>query len=122
MGLLDAAESWLTDTLHDSQTRNVRYSRAGYSAFLPVIPADHPIYVDQPQAPQARIEYGERWYQIRLSDFADAGFTEPRVGDRITETLAGVQRVFEVAKSDTEAAWKWLDELRTAIQVRTKAV
>lgn len=122
MGLLDTAETWLTTTLHATQSRSVRYVRGGYSKTILAIPADVPVYVQEPQPVQARVEYGERWYQIQRTDFTAAGFDEPKVGDRITETLAGVARTFEVSKGDSEPAWKWLDELRTAFQVRTKAV
>lgn len=120
--MLDSAEDWLSDFLHDNEARSVTWTQDGISRSLLAIPADTPVGVEQTQAPQTRVDFKERWYQVRLSDFTAAGWTEPKIGARVTETLAGTSRTFEVMTVPNEPAWKWIDEARTAFQVRTKPV
>ena len=62
-----------------------------------------------------------REYVIVYADLVAGGFGEPAEGDRITETLNGVAKVFEISRHRTEPAWRWADEpTRTRVVVHTR--
>lgn len=68
-----------------------------------------------------RIEFGDRDYLIESSEMT--AFGDPAIGDRITETLAGSQRVWEVMTPGTgEPAWRWSDPQHTRYRVHTTQV
>jgi len=68
----------------------------------------------------ARIEFGDRDYLIAVADLT---FGEPRTGDRITETVGGVDYTFEVMTPDTgEPSWRFSDQGRTVYRLHTKQV
>ncbi len=68
----------------------------------------------------ARVEWGDRDYLIPVADLA---MGSPQMGDRVTETIGGVDVVFEVQTPDTgEPAERFSDQGRTVYRVHTKQV
>lgn len=70
----------------------------------------------------ARIEWGDRDYFIAAAAIAALG--EPAEGDKVTETINGVECVFKVLLPNTgEPAWRWSDgETRTTYRLHVKQV
>lgn len=68
----------------------------------------------------ARVQWGDRDYLIRVSELS---LGEPQEGDRIAETIEGVDCVFEVRTPDTgEPAWRFADPGRTMYRLHVKRV
>ncbi len=68
----------------------------------------------------ARIEFGDRDYLIPVANLT---FGEPKIGDRIAETILGVIHTFEIMTPDTgEPAQRYSDQGRTVYRVHTKEV
>lgn len=67
-----------------------------------------------------RLEFGERDYLIGVDDLT---FGEPRIGDRVTETINGRAVVFEVATpTNGEPQARYVDQTRTMWRVHVKEV
>ena len=67
-----------------------------------------------------RIEFGDRDYLIQAVDLT---IGEPAIGDRISETIDGVTRVFECMTPGTgEPAWRWSDPAHTVYRIHCKRV
>lgn len=67
-----------------------------------------------------RVEYGDRDYLIEAADLT---IGEPAIGDRITQIIDGVSRVFEVMTPGTgEPAWRWSDPANTTYRIHCKRV
>lgn len=65
-----------------------------------------------------RVEFGDRDYLIEAADLT--AFGDPQLGDRITETLNGVSRTWEVKTPGTgDPAWRWSDPGHTRYRVHT---
>lgn len=97
----------------------VTYTRSGTSATLTVTPFTESPDVNAQPAPSGTSAVRERFYFIVFDDMVTAGFDLPADGDRITETVNGVDQVFEVGRSRTVPAWRWADDSRTRLRVRT---
>jgi hypothetical protein len=67
------------------------------------------------------VEWGERDYLFPLSAISTS-FTEPRRGDRITETINGVSMTFEIQGPQGEVAWRYSDSERKLVRVHCKRV
>lgn len=66
------------------------------------------------------MSFGERDYLIRASLLT---LGEPAEGDRITETLAGESKMFEVIEpGQGEPSWRWHDRAETTYRIHTKRV
>jgi len=58
-----------------------------------------------------------------LSLPGDAGRTEPRRGDKIIVTIAGVEHVYEVLRpADGEPEWRWMDAAQTVRRIHTRLI
>lgn len=67
------------------------------------------------------IEFGDRDYLIPVSELQQNGTPfEPARGDRVTETIDGVELVFEVVSQTEEPAWRYSDATRAVYRVHTK--
>ena len=64
-----------------------------------------------------------RDYLIDAADYAFGGQTsEPKRGDRITETQDGVTHTYEVMGESGSVAWRWSDSFRTKYRIHTKRI
>ena len=123
MGLLAEGMDWLSETLAACEGVAVTYAPlGGAAADLVAVPADVPVGVLVEQVRAARAVYRERFYQVAAADWAAAfgASAQTKAGDRVTETIAGTARTFEVTDRDGEPCWRWLDPERTALQVHCK--
>lgn len=117
--LFDRLKSWLPAMAAQVAGVTVTYTRGVTSVSLPALEGRTVFASQQEGAP--RVEFGDRDYLIELADLTTFG--DPQVGDRITETLAGVARVFEVRTPGTgEPAWRWSDPGHTRYRVHTTRV
>lgn len=68
----------------------------------------------------ARVEWGDRDYLIRVEELT---LGEPQEGDRLLETINGVECVFRVAPPNTgEPAWRWSDATRAMYRLHVRQV
>jgi hypothetical protein len=117
--LFDKLKTWLPGQAAQVAGVTVTYTRGGTTRTLSALEGRTVFASQQEGAP--RIEFGDRDYLIELADLT--AFGDPQIGDRITETLAGVQRVFEVRTPGTgEPAWRWSDPGHTRYRVHTTRV
>lgn len=67
-----------------------------------------------------RIEISARDYLIAVADLTGG---PPAIGDRVTETINGAAKTFEVMTPETgEPAWRYANELRQHYRIHCKAV
>jgi hypothetical protein len=72
-----------------------------------------------------RVEISARDYLVAVEDLVDASGTEvpPAVGDRITETINGAAKTFELQTPENgEPAFRWCNENRAMYRLHMKAV
>ena len=67
--------------------------------------------------------WGERDYLIPVADLTAGGVTQPQKGDRITEVVGGVSKVFEVVPPEAgEPAWRFADQSQTMYRLHVQRV
>lgn len=121
MGLLARGTAFLNRSLAAAGGVAVSYARkGGPTATLTAVPGD-PRAESEQTTPPARLSWTERDYLIEVADWIAAGLTGvPAEGDRITETINGAARVYEVMRRDTEPAWRYSDAAQSVFRVHTK--
>lgn len=68
-------------------------------------------------------EIHSRDYLVKTSELiVDGSAVEPRVGDRITETIGSVDMIFEVFPVDGQRCFRYRDASRGTIRIHTKRV
>jgi len=88
----------------------------GRTAFAQAAPAGT-------SGPAPAIIWGDRDYLVLAADLVLGGSAvEPQRGDRITETIAGTARTFEVLAPPGEPAWRYSDAGRTTYRIHAKEV
>lgn len=122
MNLHQRGQSFLNRTTRSTAGTgvDVLYARGDATVSLVATPTrEQP---DETLAPteHTRSDDRQRDYIVVLADLISAGFGVPAEGDRITETLAGEQVVFEVGPREREPAWRWADAERTRVRVHTR--
>lgn len=72
----------------------------------------------------AAIEFGERDYLIPVASYVltELGAVEPMVGDRLTETVNGTSKTFEILPITGEPAWRYTDGSLTRYRIHVKRV
>lgn len=71
----------------------------------------------------ASVVFGERDYMIPVADLAQSGTAfHPARGDRITETVGGKSKTFEVIAPQGEDVWRYDGPDETLFRVHTKRV
>lgn len=119
MGLLDRGNRFLTKSLAKAGGVTIVYTRPGtaFTATITDAVVGQPVAnVTQPGEASSRVETQERDYLIPS---ASLPFGPPVKGDRITESGVGI---FEAAKRQGEAEWRWSDAERTVYRVHVKQV
>lgn len=123
MGLLNNLGEWLGGMLQAGAGVSVSYARAaGGSALAPTVWVGRSALGTDTTAPRY-MQWGERDYLVLASDLTVSGAAvEPRIGDRLTETINGVSHVFEVCSDGAGEHWRWSDPGRTMYRLHTKRV
>jgi hypothetical protein len=71
----------------------------------------------------ARVEWSDCDFLLRAADFNfGAGSVVPQEGDRITRTIGGVTKVYDVRPPEGEPAWRYSDTAETILRIHTKQV
>ena len=119
MKLFAKADAWLPTATLAAAGVTLTVTRNG------VATADVPAVVGQTafvnKADGAtRVTVGDRDYIVRLADFP---YPEPALGDRFTETVGGVEAVYEVMTPDTgEPAWRLSEATGVSWRIHAKQV
>ena len=116
--LFQKARGWLHTTALRAAGVTVTYARGASSLTVSAIVGRTVFSSNALDGP--RIEFGDRDYLIQATDLT---IGEPAIGDRITEIIDGVTRVFEVLTPGTgEPAWRWSDPAHTVYRIHCKRV
>ena len=99
---------------------SVTYTRGATSAALTATATREAQDTVSVPTPGSRIDDKERDYLIVYADLVSAGFGDPAIGDRITETINGSSVTWELHKQPTGPAWVWEDAQRTRVRVHTR--
>lgn len=117
--LFAGLKSWLPAMARQVAGVSVTYTRGGTRAAITPLEG-RTVFASQLDG-GPRIEFGDRDYLIEADDLT--AFGEPALGDRIVETLADAERVWEVTTPGTgEPAWRWSDPGHTRYRVHTTQV
>ena len=118
--LFEKATTWLKSKLAIGAGITVTYTRSSTSLSITAV-VGRTVFNSGIDGPGLRIEYGERDYLITASALASLG--EPQLGDRITETVGGATRVFEVMQpSSGDPPWRWSDPAMIVYRIHVKQV
>lgn len=125
MGLLNDSGPWLNGMMQAAKANpavTLIYARGAETVDLTGLAwVGRMNTVRQVGVAGAAIVYGDRDYIIPIETLVIGGQrVEPKRGDRIRETVAGVTRVFELVSQAGEPEWRWSDDERTAYRVHTK--
>lgn len=123
MTMLDRGQAALVRRRKQSAWRPVTYTRVGR------LPATLAMWIGNsgatrsPKGGATAVCWGDRDYICVTADFA-AVFVEPLVGDRITESIAGAAKTFELMPTDNgEPPWRFGDlQFRTTLRFHVKEV
>ncbi len=109
--------AWLADQLKASAGTAVEYRRGTASATATAV-VGRSVFESQDQSGVSET-WEARDYIFRTADFPHS---EPKRGDRIVETLAGVSVVFEVVSPRGVPLFHHGDPFHSTIRVHTKRV
>ena len=113
--MIDNAVTFLAAQRHAHMTHAVLYCQGPAAVALNATVAQTLFAVDR----EIGVETIEsRDYLIRSSDLA----SHPQAGDRIRETVNGVEQVFEVSAPGDQDAWRWSGPGNLAYRVHTKRI
>ena len=116
MGLLSRGQAMLNRQVKVAGGVEITYTRQGRSIPLTAIIGRTAFASNLDGG--ARVQWGDRDYLIEVADLT---FGEPKLGDRITETIDDVEVVFEVMTPSTgEPAWRYSDQTRTLWRLHVK--
>lgn len=112
MGLLNDAGGWLATQLQASAGVSVSYARvAGGDAISLTAWIGRSGAQMTTEGNIRRTQWGERDYLIAADELTVSGSrVQPRIGDRLTETIQGASCVFEITQpASGEPGWRWAD-------------
>ena len=113
------ATTWLNQQIQAAAKVTVTYTRGAESITITTAVVGRTVFASNVEG-GARIEFGDRDYLIPVDDLT---FGEPAIGDRITETVDGTAKIFEVLTPDTgEPAWRYSDPQHTVWRLHVKQV
>lgn len=116
--LFELAQDWLPDMVQLAAAASVTYARGVTTATVTAV-VGRTVFASNVEG-GARVEFGDRDYLITVADLvaANAAWTEPAIGDRITDADG---KIFEVVTPDTgEPAWRYSDPQHTVWRIHTK--
>jgi hypothetical protein len=119
--MLRDGAAWLADQRRAFMSRTVTYQRGQDEVDLPATIGQTVFNLTDEYG--ATIRHVTRDFLIAAEDLViDGAFVEPRRGDRIRETTAGVTFVHEVIGMGGESAWRYSDRDRTTFRIHTKQI
>ncbi len=122
--LRSRAQAFLNRTLSVSDGVSVAYSREGLSVTLTAWIGRTVFRQDMANGTGGQVVFGDRDYLFPVASLVlDGVAVEPRQGDRITQTVGGLARTFEVLTPETgDPAARYSDPQKTVWRVHTKEV
>lgn len=118
MNLLGDGDSWLTARRHESMSKAVTYSRGAQQVTVNAT-VGRSIEEELNQESGQVVETETRDFLFRAEDLVLGGATvTPLPGDKITEGAY----VYRVYAAGTDPPFRYADQERTTIRVRTKQV
>jgi hypothetical protein len=123
MGLLQAGQAYLAGAVGKAAGVGISYARG--ATVVTITAESGAAWVGRTaftsvQQGAIRVEWGDRDYLILASALAAIG--EPAEGDRITETVNGTAKVFEVMSPGGEPPWRYSDPQRSVFRLHVKQV
>lgn len=118
--MLQSGTTWLEGQRDAHLSHDVTYSRGADEVTLSATVGRS----DFETHTEFGIETAEaRDYLVLAADLVLAGSAvEPVRGDQITETIGGVEHVFEVRAPGGAPPWRWSDQNRLTMRIHTKYV
>ena len=119
LDMLSDAADWLRDQRKDKMARTVIYAQGEVSGTVRATVGQTTFRIGQAAGPDILIRM--RDYIIEAAELAALDISEPAMGDQITETVAGVARVFEVlGPGNGEPEWRWHERYGNSYRIHTK--
>ena len=118
-GFLADGIDYLNDVLDDQIGVDIVYSRANESATL-TAGIGQTVFERDGEFGVLKIE--SRDYLITSERLTDAGFGEPKRGDRITETQGDDSVTYEVLDQPGIQAFSYSDQSRKRMRIHTKRI
>jgi len=122
--LMARAQSLLNSRVEEAAGASVTYSRGRTGQSVALTAAVGRTVFASNGADGPRVDFGERDYLILAADLVLGGAAaEPEEGDRVSETIGGVEHTFKIMPTATgEPAWRWSDPGRTKYRLHVKRV
>ena len=99
---------------------SIIYARGSNQISLTAVPARSLLQSTDVES-LVQVQFTTRDYVIVAAELViDSELTLPRKGDRITETIGGQNKTFEVLKTDGDRFFSYCDDARSRIRVHTK--
>jgi len=122
MGLMERGAAALNRRMEAAAGRTVTYTQDAtpqtITAWL-----GNTLFARNPTEQGPAVTWGEIDYLIPVANLAAVGFTEPKIGDRIADSFAGIAVLFELMPPDAgEPAWRFSDYTRTRYRLHLKRV
>lgn len=119
--LLSRATAWLGRVRHSHAAKSISYRRGSASITLMATPGNNPAFIDSAEQVNTTVE--ERDWLFRPADLVlDGRTTKPQRGDVIVVTENSEARMFQVAATSGEQAWRYGDVNANWIRVHTKFI
>lgn len=118
--LLQRSATWLAEKLQSAAGRSITYRRGSQVATLTATPQKQDYEVTDDDGIPRREVYYDWTFAAADLDFVDGETIEPRPGDRIIETLNGVEFTYEVMPIGKRPAAEWTDTAGVMRTVHTK--
>lgn len=116
MGILNGAAEWLVGQMQTAAGVSITYAPIGGTATTPTAWVGRQSFVSESTGVRV-FQWGDRDYLVLASDLSG----QPKLGDRITESIGGVSHTFEVeTPSSGEHHWRWSDQGRTIYRIHVK--
>ena len=118
--LLQRSATWLAGKLQDSAGRSVTYWRQAQEVTLVGTPQRHDYEVTDDDGIPRRETFYDWIFTASEMVFNDGETIEPRPGDRISETLDGVEYSYEAMPLEKRPVAEWTDSAGVMKTVHTK--
>lgn len=120
--LLESAQAWLADQLHEHVAKQVTYRRGADDVTIRATVGRTLIKLDDGYG-GVRMVWTDRDYLIRAVDLLIGGNpAQPQRGDQIREVVGAGTLVYEVLAPGDEPPWRWADPHRQMLRIHTKHI
>ncbi len=120
--LLESAQAWLADQLHEHVAKQVTYRRGIEEATIRATIGRTLLKLDDGYG-GVRMVWTDRDYLIRVADLVLGGNrAEPQRGDKVQEIVGTQTLEYEVLAPGQEPPWRWADPHRQMYRIHTKHI